>query len=276
VRILSIGFWVGGLLCNCSSAAEPIRESVKLEKATLALLDGGGGANGEILAGLSISLADHVRTYWRTPGESGLPPFFDFSASRNVDHVDIEWPTPSRMTEADSIIFGYENDVIIPLRVTPKDATRPVSLTLTIDFGLCDTLCTPAKAVLTRELGSGGAARSSIESFLARVPKQVAIKSDDSPAVIAIETHGGPPASLVVSIRSKSSLHDVIIEGPDAWYFGQGVQTKLDGESYRVMIPVEQKPSSGTFAGLKLVVTAISEDGATETHLALDAAGSIR
>lgn len=263
-------------LCFPARAAEIGAETVTLDKAKLSLLDGGEGADGQILAGLSINLAEGVKTYWRMPGDSGLPPIFDFSASRNVERVEIAWPIPSRLKDADGTILGYQDRVIFPLLVTPKDPKQPVSLTLTIDFGLCDTLCVPAKATLTGSLASGGAARSSIESYLARAPKKTSFNGTASPSVIAVEAKAKTPAALVLSVRSSSPLRDVIIEGPETWYFGQPSITRSEDGLYRVTVHVEQKPSSATFGGLNLTITAIAEDGATETALTLDATGSIQ
>lgn len=272
-----LGFVVTCLLALSPAVASDVGlESVTLEKAKLSLLDGGEGADGRLLAGLSMNLASGVKTYWRMPGDSGLPPIFDFSASRNVERVEIAWPVPSRLPDADGTILGYQDRVIFPLLVTPKDPKQPVSLTLTIDFGLCDTLCVPAKATLTRSLASGGAARSSIESFLARAPKKTGLNGTASPSVMTVEAKTKTPAALVLSVRSSSPLQDVIIEGPETWYFGQPTITRGEDGVYRVMAHVEQKPSSATFGGLDLTITAIAEDGATETGLALDATGSIQ
>jgi len=251
-------------------------DSVALEKAKLALLDGGESAPGQILAGLAIQLDQNVKTYWRMPGDSGLPPVFDFSASRNVAHVEIAWPAPERFVDGDGTILGYKNRVIFPFIVTPQNPEKPVTLALTIDFGLCETLCLPAKATLSRDLASGGAARSSIESFLARVPKQATINSDMSPSVLSVQSQEGSPASLDLSIRSGSTLKDAIIEGPENWYFGRAEIAQTDDGAYRVIIPVEQKPTSTKFGGLGLTVTLIAKDGATETRIKLNDFGSIR
>lgn len=269
-------FLLALVLVMPASATEIGAETVALEKAKLSLLDGGEGINGELLAGLSINLAEGVKTYWRMPGDSGLPPIFDFSASRNVERVEIAWPVPSRLKDADGTILGYEERVIFPLIITPIDRKQPVLLTLTLDFGLCDTLCLPAKATLSRSLASGGAARSSIESFLARVPKKTKFNGDILPSVIALEAKAKTPAALVLSVRSTSPLRDVIIEGPDTWYFGQPTITQSGDGVYLVTAQVEQKPSSATLAGLPLTITAIAEGSSSETVVTLDQSGSVR
>ena len=54
----------------------------------------GDRKGGEWLAGIEIALDPGFKTYWRNPGESGLPPRFDWSGSENVKSVDIRWPAP--------------------------------------------------------------------------------------------------------------------------------------------------------------------------------------
>lgn len=271
-----------GVMAICLLAIAPAEasdagsESVTLEKAKLSLLDGGEGEDGRLLAGLSINLARGVKTYWRMPGDSGLPPIFDFSASRNVKSVAIEWPLPTRIADPSGTILGYEERVIFPLRVTAENPKAPVSLTVTLDFGLCDVLCLPAKATLTRELASGGAARASIESFLARVPAKIALNAATLPSLASVESKAKTAPALVLSFRSEAALQDVFVEGPDSWYFGQPLITAVGDGTYRATLPVEQKPASARFGGLALTVTAVGENGATETSVTLDAEGSIR
>ena len=70
------------------------------------------------LAGFEIALAPGAITYWRDPGDAGLPPTLDFSASDNVASVEPEFPAPKRIKEADGgEAFGYDGDVVFPLRI---------------------------------------------------------------------------------------------------------------------------------------------------------------
>ncbi|HEX9170404.1 MAG TPA: protein-disulfide reductase DsbD domain-containing protein, partial [Roseiarcus sp.] len=84
-------------------------------------------AAGAGLAGFEIKLAPGAITYWRDPGDAGLPPTFDFSASENVASVETKFPAPKRIKEADGgEAFGYDGGVIFPLRVVPRDPAKPV------------------------------------------------------------------------------------------------------------------------------------------------------
>src|SRR3989440_4396542 len=85
-------------------------------------------------AGVEIRLAPGWKTYWRYPGDSGIPPRFDFSKSRNVKSVTVHWPAPQRLPEEGGISIGYKTDVVFPLTVIAQDTNKPVSLSLSIDY----------------------------------------------------------------------------------------------------------------------------------------------
>src|SRR5947208_4298167 len=71
-------------------------------------------------AALEIALSPGAITYWRDPGEAGVPPTFDFSRSENVAKVEVEFPPPLRIDEPDgSVALGFRDAVTLPLRVTP-------------------------------------------------------------------------------------------------------------------------------------------------------------
>src|SRR6185312_14177680 len=66
-------------------------------------------------AGVEIRLQDGWKTYWRYPGDSGVPPVFDFSTSQNVKSVSVLYPAPSRFPDgAGGSSIGYKGDVILP------------------------------------------------------------------------------------------------------------------------------------------------------------------
>ena len=85
-----------------------------------------------VRAGVEIRLKPGWHTYWRYPGDAGVPPQFDFGHSKNVKSVNVLWPAPQRLPEAGGISIGYEGDVIFPLRIVPQDPAKPVALSLTL------------------------------------------------------------------------------------------------------------------------------------------------
>ena len=106
-------------------------------------------AAGGSLAGFEVRLAPGAITYWRDPGDAGVPPVFDFAGSDNVARVEPVFPAPKRIRESDgSEAFGYDSDVVFPLKIEPSDPAKPVTLKLSANFAVCEKICLPAQARL--------------------------------------------------------------------------------------------------------------------------------
>src|SRR3954463_1197658 len=100
-----------------------------------------------LLGGVAIQLQPGWKTYWRTPGDSGVPPRFDFSKSDNVEMVTVLWPAPMKFDDgAGGFSFGYKQQVVLPLRIRAKDAGKPVTLRADVSYAVCDKLCIPVDA----------------------------------------------------------------------------------------------------------------------------------
>src|SRR5215207_1940266 len=100
-----------------------------------------------LLGGVSIQLQPGWKTYWRTPGDSGVPPRFDFSKSDNVEAVTVLWPAPTKFDDgAGGQSLGYKQQVVLPLRIVAKAADKPVTLRAEINYAVCDKLCIPVEA----------------------------------------------------------------------------------------------------------------------------------
>lgn len=104
---------------------------------------------GALYAALDVRLAPEWHAYWRMPGQGGLPPHFDWSASKNLKEVSVEWPLPNRFKLDDWYTFGYSGHMMLPLRVVPEDVSKPVSLNLSADIMACHDICVPQKVKLS-------------------------------------------------------------------------------------------------------------------------------
>ena len=160
------------LICAPAPAADLFSTDWAQGAKSQARLIAAGGA----LAGFEVKLAPGAITYWRDPGDSGLPPTFDFSGSENVAKVEPLFPAPKRITESDGgEAFGYDGGVVFPLRVKPLDPARPATLKLNANFAVCEKVCLPAKAQLelTLPVAANSPYRGAIDAALAAVPRVV-------------------------------------------------------------------------------------------------------
>src|ERR1700687_2743087 len=89
----------------------------------------GSRSGAVLLGGIAFQLQPGWKTYWRTPGDSGVPPRFDFSKSDNVEAVTILWPAPTKFDDgAGGHSLGYKNQIVLPLRIGAKNAEKPGTL----------------------------------------------------------------------------------------------------------------------------------------------------
>src|ERR1700753_3297259 len=114
-------------------------------RSAVRLIAGDARSDAPLRAGMEIRLAPGWKTYWRYPGDSGVPPRFDFGGSSNVQQVTVLWPTPHGYSDGSGQSIGYKGGVILPLQVQAKDPTKPVTVRLKVEYAICEKLCVPAE-----------------------------------------------------------------------------------------------------------------------------------
>ena len=170
-------------------------------------------------AGIEIRLAPGWKTYWRYPGDSGVPPRFDFArfAECEIGH-DATGRRRTASATTSGITIGYKDDVIFPLHVVPQDPSKPVRLRLKLDYAICEKICVPAEG--SAELALDGrplrARRSALAAFEAQVPKRAQLGDGAPLAVRAVrrDDSGDVRASSSMSRRRRSGPIDLFAEGP--------------------------------------------------------------
>ncbi|WP_299969821.1 protein-disulfide reductase DsbD domain-containing protein [uncultured Roseobacter sp.] len=116
------------------------------------VLPGWTQADGTRVAALHLSLDPGWKTYWRAPGDAGIPPSFDWKGSRNVETVAVSWPTPIVFRENGMRSIGYAGELVIPLHMRTRDADAPVHVQLTMDLGICSDICIPHRLTFDETL----------------------------------------------------------------------------------------------------------------------------
>ncbi|MBF9231794.1 protein-disulfide reductase DsbD domain-containing protein [Microvirga alba] len=227
----------------------------------------GGQKEDRILAGIEIALDSGFKTYWRTPGESGLPPRFDWSGSENVAEVAIQWPTPIRYEDAGGVAYAYSHDVILPVFVKASEPGKPIKLALTVEYGVCKDICIPASAELTATLAGEGQDRAAIEQALAKVPRPQPLGASGELSVVSVEPLPGTQLRFNVTVRTPAGSQPALFaEGPENWYFST---SQADGTNHFV-VTIEEKPQNAT-GPTRLALTLAAGEQAIETDVTLDA-----
>ncbi|WP_108258694.1 protein-disulfide reductase DsbD domain-containing protein [Mangrovicoccus ximenensis] len=138
------------------------------------VVDGWVTPQGTVMAGLRIQVADGWKTYWRSPGDVGIPPRFDWSASENLKAVRLHWPRPQVFETFGQRTLGYSGEVVLPVELFPADPAKPVSVAGMAELGLCRDICV---AVNQAYFGSNQSAPAAIRSAMAAQPDRGRIAS---------------------------------------------------------------------------------------------------
>jgi DsbC/DsbD-like thiol-disulfide interchange protein len=216
--------------------------------ATVSLIDGWPTAEGGRIVAVVIRLAPGWHTYWRVPGEAGIPPRFDWSASTNLASVAYEWPRPKVFDSYGLRSIGYDGTMVLPVRLTPQDPEAPMTVSLSIDFGVCEDICVPAAADVSATLGTGAGPedRTRIEAALAERavgPDQAGIA-----AVTCTLVPSGAGFELAAEVTFASTPDPVpvtVLEAghPDLW-IGE-TETRIEGRKLHTRAPVEASGAGG-------------------------------
>jgi DsbC/DsbD-like thiol-disulfide interchange protein len=173
----------------------------------------GSRDGGVLLGGIEFELQDGWKTYWRTPGDSGVPPRIDFSKSDNVESVTPLFPAPTKFSDgAGGTSYGYQKHLILPLRIVPKSGDKPLTLRATINYAICERLCLPVDASLDLAFTNAVSAMDpELAAALNSVPKPAEIGS--GPLGIREVRRDGN--KVYVDVMKPQSGHvELFVEGP--------------------------------------------------------------
>ena len=227
------------------------------------------GGKKVLRGGIEIRLDPGWKTYWRYPGDSGVPPRFSFVRSENLESAQVLWPAPKRFGDPGDVSIGYTDDVIFPLRVRPRDPARPVLLRFEIDYAICQNLCIPADGKAELLLGEDpGAYEDALHRSEERVPKPVAIGQGEALAIEAVtrEARGERPRILVDVRSPEAAKLDVFAEGPTpdwALPIPQPIPGAPAGLQ-RFAFELDGMPPGAIEEGARLRLTAVADDRAIE------------
>ena len=251
--------------------AQPTALSAAGLVTSLRLLAGSGLTHGTYEAGVEIAMAPGSHTYWKMPGDAGVPPVFSFVGSQNVAAATVDFPVPKRITEEGLQAFGYTGTVIFPVAVTPIDSAKPAVLNADVTYAVCNKICIPAhgaaKVTLAPESGGNGAA--DVAAALKRVPAPMTpaqradleIRPDD----------GSPKPTWTLTWTGATPVEDIFADAPEGFYF----DTRKRGPATWTLTAA-QTVATPTAKPVPVTLTLARMDGGLRVTEFLDAATATR
>lgn len=230
-RLVLTGLLAAGLFPQGALAAQPWKLS----------LVGDAFDGSHWLSGVRVQLAPGWKTYWRMPGDSGIPPQFEWPAETAVE---VFYPTPSRFQDASGETIGYHDDVVFPVRV-PVNAASTLQLTLDLFLGVCREVCIPAQgqAKLTLSQAMRDPAGSKLAAaWMDKVPTAGNIVTG------AELSQSGEGIELLVSLSEP--VDDIFVEADGGAYFRKPV---FSGSQARLAVSTAKNIAD--FAGTSIRLT---------------------
>jgi DsbC/DsbD-like thiol-disulfide interchange protein len=233
----------------------------------------GSRSGAVLLGGIALQLKPGWHTYWRTPGDSGVPPRFDFSKSDNVEAVTVLWPAPKKFDDgAGGTSLGYIDQVVLPLRIVAKNADKPVTLRADVNYAVCEKLCIPVQVNLELSFNSVASTEdSALFGALDTVPKPANV-GDPNPLTIRDVKREGRSEVLVDVVSPDDRPLNLFVEGPTPDW-GLPVPKLLDHGPpgvKRFAFALEGVPPGVNPEGAALKLTLVGADRAYEFNINLD------
>ena len=214
------------------------------------------------VAGLEIRLAPQFITYWRDPGDAGVPPTVSFTGSANLKSATLRYPAPQRLDEAGAVAFGYAGAVTFPILVAPLDPGKPVDLAVAIDYATCHDICLPAHAELRLTLdGRPSEAADAVAAALASVPRPSTVGAPGEPGIARLVpgTDGGFSAAATGAGPGSA----LFVEAPEGWAYEVGTP-RQDGAGLVFPVKRVEHPAGADRPSAPLTLTLVAPAGAIE------------
>lgn len=231
----------------------------------------------KIVAGVQIELQPGWKTYWRNPGDAGgVPPYFDWSKSKNVADAKVVYPAPKRLADALGDSIGYKDSVVLPVMITPRDEGQPLHLKLDFAFGVCREICIPAEASLSLVVPQGVSLPMPrpLTEALDHAPRLAAARRNGDPELVSHEAVlDGKQPRIVLDLKFPGGAHqgDVFAEAPDGIYLPMAQRVAgPDGESARFMIDLQDSFELDDLKGRTITLTLVGPEGQSEHKLPVD------
>ena len=210
--------------------------------------DGAGNIRGAV----QIDLKPGWVTYWRNPGETGVPPQLATDGSENVKSAALGFPPPVALDEGGAAAIGYDSPVALPLTLVQATPGRASRLDAHLFIGVCKEICVPVKADYTLDIPASAPTQSSvatmtIDEAYAGLPK--AAGQDFSMVGAAL---GPDRKTIKVEIRVPSASAgkpSLFVDGPSGWSFAPSKLQAIENGIAQFLVPLTGSPKEAGAGG---------------------------
>jgi len=234
------------------------------------------GERASIPMGVQIKLKPDWKTYWRSPGDSGIPPRFEWTGSQNLRSANVRWPAPRRYTSFGLETIGYKDEVIFPIVLEVKKPGRSIIAAVVVDYAVCRDICVPLQARLNLNVPTGPSTDSEHAPLLMRfddlVPKKGGSEGPVLKELRQTNTQGSQQLHASITGITDSGKLDVFVEAGDSFGFGPPRVTRgQESDKVEIGIPVYRYRKKAELTSMPIILTLVSGSSAFEWSVPLSA-----
>jgi len=241
----------------CGQAVASSSDWFEMEGGRVRLVTAGApDADGKLKGVLDIELKPGWKTYWRDPGDSGVPPTIEATTTSGAVETHFDFPPPQWHDEADFKWAGYDHPVAFPVTFTVAD--KAATIDASVFLGVCETICVPVPAKLEVDLSSdpdNAGDTAAVAAAFAAIPTPA--RQDFG--VNVVSEPGSHKVVLEASFLGDPQTAELFIAGDEGYAFTAPVREVKDGKTLfttNVTLPARM----GTGEGLHY--TLVTDKGA--------------
>lgn len=228
-------------------------------------------ADGKISAALQIEPAPGWITYWREPGDSGIPPQISIMPGSNVSLAGVAYPVPKHIEAGSLRDFGYDGPVALPLDLTLTDSNAEPRFDAQVFIGLCKNICIPFQAdfSLTLPKAAQSAAEETIilETARASLPEAPGADFALTGSSLAADHK---TLHLSLTLPEGGDTPEIIVTGPAGYVFTKQQNARREAETFSADILIPKLPKSFKAETARWGLLVKSGGRAMETTLAFE------
>ena len=251
------------LAVSHNGASATASDWVQVQGGRVRLVTASVDAAGVLQGALEIDLQPGWKTYWRDPGDAGVPPQIDISKSVNIATVEMRFPAPERFDDGFSKWAGYKHKVAFPVTFTLKSPGEPASIEADVFLGICETICIPVQGKFTldpaRDPGN--------DDHQALVTAAInALPGPERPDFRATDrSSDGKTMVIEAAVPGDAAPAEFFIAGDQGYMFGPPERVDNNGRTM-FAVPILDRPATKPTGGA-LHYTLSTSAGAVEGTL---------
>ena len=186
---------------------------------------------GKVEGIIDVELKPGWTTYWRNPGEAGIPPLFDFSKSKGVSVSAPSFPVPKSKAASGIISVVYTKNVAFPFVASPLIAPLSGEMNLEILLGVCEAICIPAVADFSQDLSKLNRSDPLSSSLIALAKQKLPVSEprEGWPIILGATMQSEKTVLIKTNLPLDTKKAELFVEGKDTWFFNPAKLVRREG-----------------------------------------------